>query len=105
MMTIKEALIAAEKVRRCTYMGPYYCSITGCDACIWEYNDDEASEALIAISEAFERVREHGHWVYWRENGDEEYATIECSVCGATFDEQIIPFDYCPNCGAEMDGG
>lgn len=52
MMTIKEALIAAEKVRRCTYMGPYYCSITGCDICPYEHEDLDMAEALIVLSEA-----------------------------------------------------
>lgn len=27
---------------------------------------------------------------------------VRCSNCGARFDEPMIPFAYCPNCGAEM---
>lgn len=41
----------------------------------------------------------HGYWLY----GD-EYAghhDVDCSVCGECAREY---FDYCPNCGAKMDG-
>ena len=39
---------------------------------------------------------EHGHW----ENG------MFCSVCGYLYDtgEYTNAKDYCPNCGAKMDG-
>ena len=51
----------------------------------------------------------HGRDVYkWHKEGHCEF---KCSVCGAwagiieggTFDG--VDFDYCPNCGAKMDGG
>lgn len=50
----------------------------------------------------------HGEWEI-AVNGED----IACSVCGGTepwvgtVDDDLIPFksDYCPNCGALMDGG
>ena len=42
----------------------------------------------------------HGFWWY-----GEEYAgvhEVECSICGEAEKEY---HDYCPNCGAKMDGG
>ena len=47
-------------------------------------------------------VRKHGRWlqegnaVYmWRHN---------CSLCGDPVYNKIKPYNYCPNCGAKMDG-
>jgi len=39
---------------------------------------------------------EHGRWIRWA-GSDTKY----CSVCGAYED---LALDYCPNCGARMDG-
>lgn len=43
--------------------------------------------------------RKHGHWV--RHND-----IIACSECifDMCFDENIAELNYCPNCGAKMDG-
>ena len=44
----------------------------------------------------------HGRWIgekggyMWREN---------CSVCGDPVYNKIKSYNYCPNCGAKMDGG
>ena len=47
----------------------------------------------------------HGYWI-------EEYTHIRCSVCGATYSDEIVFMNrnfknemlpYCPNCGAQMD--
>lgn len=49
----------------------------------------------------------YGRWVYFTKETDECCDTWRCSVCGARFvtefgfEEQ----DFCPNCGARMDGG
>ena len=45
----------------------------------------------------------HGKWKYV--DGDLGYSDLECSECGAItvfFDDER--FNYCPNCGAKMDG-
>lgn len=47
----------------------------------------------------------HGYWI-------EEYTHIRCSVCGATYSDEIVfmnrnfkneSLPYCPSCGAQMD--
>lgn len=46
----------------------------------------------------------HGEWEQQLRPYDDE---IMCSVCGANFniiDNCTEKFDYCPNCGAKMDG-
>lgn len=49
----------------------------------------------------------HGRWEIKTDDYDCEYA--KCSVCGEEFydaneDTIDITFNYCPNCGARMDG-
>ena len=44
----------------------------------------------------------------WYEN-DVYYYTVHCDKCGKMWDyttdkKESIPSDYCPNCGAEMEG-
>ena len=48
----------------------------------------------------------HGEWEMGLDEGDYDYGT--CSVCG--YNEYnafccLLPHNYCPNCGAKMDGG
>lgn len=44
----------------------------------------------------------HGHW---KTNSDRPDSLI-CSVCNCGFDMwKHDPHNYCPNCGAKMDGG
>ena len=47
----------------------------------------------------------HGKWEMGVDEGDYDYGT--CSVCG--YNEYnafccLLPHNYCPNCGAKMDG-
>ena len=47
----------------------------------------------------------HGRWEMGVDEGDYDYGT--CSVCG--YNEYnafccLLPHNYCPNCGAKMDG-
>ena len=39
----------------------------------------------------------HAKWVF---GGD---GLVECSVCNETYDVNMLPRNYCPNCGAKMD--
>ena len=39
----------------------------------------------------------------WGDNGIAGSMLVKCSVCG--FDCGANSFSYCPNCGANMDGG
>ena len=68
-----------------------------CSACwvedILELLDDEAVDAVEVV---------HGEWVVC---GDGEYVPFLCSACGKTtswYHAQTA--NYCPNCGAKMDG-
>ena len=47
----------------------------------------------------------HGEWA-------SEETAVTCTACGRSYDTDfeikrnvILSFDYCPNCGAKMDGG
>ena len=45
----------------------------------------------------------YAKWIY-----DHESNSIECDKCGAEYKlssyERVSDFDYCPNCGAKMEG-
>ena len=47
----------------------------------------------------------HGRWVH--EHISEGYAWVICSECEAVIHKILINkrLNYCPNCGAKMDGG
>lgn len=38
----------------------------------------------------------------WKCRGD--CGVTECSACGWSIEEYVGDYDYCPNCGAKMDG-
>lgn len=40
----------------------------------------------------------HGHWI------EAKYPLFTCSECGATYQDTGYGYNYCPNCGAKMDG-
>ena len=40
----------------------------------------------------------HGHWV------EAKYPLFTCSECGAIYQDTGYGYNYCPNCGAKMDG-
>ena len=42
----------------------------------------------------------HGEWI---ENGIQDSVLSKCSVCGISYG--AYTFNYCPECGAKMDGG
>ena len=49
------------------------------------------------IRDALEQEPKIGHWKPYLKEG----LTNMCSECGSRFDR---PWDYCPHCGARMDG-
>lgn len=62
-------------------------------------------EVLCAIASQINSLQttegRHGEWVEGTSRGS---FSIYCSYCGS-HKETICPSDYCPNCGARMDGG
>ena len=74
--------------------------------CVYDVSASEVmndfEEVIDAVPAADVAPVKHGHWIY------ENFYT-HCSVCGkmAIYDKygQEVESDYCPRCGAKMDGG
>jgi hypothetical protein len=73
-----------------------------------EYDEPKYAALSKAIFALKAEPTKHGRWL----RTDAYPHRIYCSECYATFirnDELLklndIPHDYCPNCGARMDGG
>lgn len=48
----------------------------------------------------------HGRWVNWGKSGTPTYENYgTCSVCHEDAEINTEHRNYCPNCGAKMDGG
>lgn len=49
-------------------------------------------------------TRDHGEWLE-KSGNYPQYYTMKCSACNAkVWYAQRDPFDFCPNCGADMRG-
>lgn len=79
-----------------------------CKACGKWFATVEQCELCPTCERALERLRNyaapvvHGHW---KTNSDRP-DTLICSVCKCGFDMwKHDPHNFCPNCGAKMDGG
>ena len=74
-----------------------FCEIGGCD-----HDCDEIAH-IKDIPAADVKPVMRGEWIA---NGNEfdEYGFVICSVCGARF-FRGDSYNFCPNCGARMDGG
>ena len=61
-------------------------------------------QSMINDAPTVQADRPHGEWEVC-EDGDGIYGV--CSICGcdADFSHYGVPFDFCPNCGADMRGG
>lgn len=101
MATEKRLIEIIECLRNCA-------NNTDCERCSrWQYPCDErcvddlmasAAEELEKFVNAVEVV--HGRWRFC---GSDRYNdAYECSVCGKM---AMDDSNYCPNCGAFMDGG
>lgn len=64
------------------------------------YQDGLAGALLYLLSRPIIEERKHGHWIGKPIAG---YSMVRCSVCFA-FANNIERWNYCPNCGAKMDG-
>ena len=107
----------AEIIVRCIADKPYY-EILYFDTEDRSYHIGFGSYCLEYVfkwlSEEFEIVDDwqtadiapvrHGRWIEHKHFHHDHYtdSTYECSECNA---EEPFTSDYCPNCGAKMDGG
>lgn len=79
------------------------------------YNADETCSAVVCDFEAIPAADVapvvHGRWISWEEadNFTPSPHRHECSVCHDAAQVLVnnieLLSDYCPNCGASMDGG
>lgn len=68
---------------------------------------DKAKQALASVPAADVVPVVHGRWIeskehFYLNNGCKEWINFYCSECDAPNNS---PTDYCPVCGAKMDGG
>lgn len=46
----------------------------------------------------------HGEWIGTELDGYFVSRVLKCSVCGCLVEDDEPTWNYCPNCGAKMDG-
>lgn len=87
----------AEDCHRCKYRhGKEQYTLLACIS-------ERYAEKLIAADVAPVR---HGRWLGWGKSGTPTYENYgTCSVCGEDAEIYTEHRNYCPNCGARMDGG
>lgn len=74
----------------------------------WESGSDGAAamEIVAATPAADVAPVVHGRWEQCFEDWRKQIEGDQCSVCGfAHYGTTIRDYNYCPNCGAKMDGG
>lgn len=64
----------------------------------------EIHDALTGISAADVVLVVHGRWLPQKENHEFKEAWMKCSVCGYPVSKWTGNTNFCPNCGAKMDG-
>ena len=57
---------------------------------------------LLSIPAADVVEQKHGNWILKSYEGSS--GVYQCSVCKARGRKQIFLFNFCPDCGAKMDG-
>ena len=80
------------------------------------HGNDFEKLTLLKIGDTVERLYEkygsvdavpvvHGRWIFHKKEiwGMWDQSFYECSNCGRR--NPLYRFNYCPNCGAKMDGG
>ena len=65
-----------------------------------------AADELSKLPEVDAKPVVHGRWVNWGKSGTPTYENYgTCSVCHEDAEICTEHRNYCPNCGAQMDGG
>ena len=59
------------------------------------------AEAYQTGYEEGQNERPHAHWIIYPEMNEDRY----CSKCDMDFENDGLTFNFCPHCGAQMDGG
>lgn len=72
----------------------------------WDGHTSKDVRRLLSIPAADVAPVRHGRWILEREPDGKPYC-FHCSVCDDDFHYIgiTVAYDYCPNCGAKMDGG
>lgn len=68
---------------------------------VWKLLDKKQKELYVLPAAQPERKR--GHWI----KVDDDLIIGKCSVCGwesHLYEDDVVGMDYCPNCGARLDG-
>lgn len=77
----------------------------------WTLPQQEGAELMLDIAEYLAEEKEdyapvrHGKWLGYEPYG--EVFSVVCSACGKRFyfETTKVSHEYCPKCGAKMDGG
>ncbi len=71
----------------------------------WDGNTSKDVRRLLSIPAADVAPVRHGRWLGWGKSGTPTYENYgTCSVCGEDAEIYTEHRNYCPNCGARMDG-
>lgn len=69
-----------------------------------ENDYDTALKMGIEALKAYTQPVRHGHWISHTSEVFPADSTVECSVCHEHESVLLAHDNYCPNCGAKMDG-
>jgi len=74
-----------------------------------EWQQVTIEESPVELLERFEKDEEwirvrHGHWINHYDDIWPEESTMECSLCHEEQGRGMLDTNYCPHCGAKMDG-
>ena len=90
------AIDALPKPKICEYMDEFG---AGRNSCAYD-----AEKAIEDVSSADVVPVVHGRWLPQKENHEFKEAWMKCSVCGYPVSRWTGNTNFCPNCGAKMDG-
>ena len=68
---------------------------------LMDLSEDSINKIAEAVAQKIAEPVKHG---YWRGKPIAGYSTVGCSNCGDVFLENSGRWNYCPTCGAKMDG-
>ena len=69
------------------------------------YSREDAADCIFWLDTADVAPVRHGRWLGWGKSGTPTYENYgTCSVCGEDAEIYTEHRNFCPNCGAKMDG-